>query len=643
MRAAGFRRFRMKDLTERKGFDGLIKIHGWMDEWHTLHPTPEPEIYTDADPGDEIGLLENADRGDFRSWLDGEGGRWNWDWPFQRPIYHELDKITHGDSRRLMVFMPPRHGKSELVTIRYTAWRLLCEPRLRIVIGSYNQRLANRFSRRIRSIYLDRLAAISRDEETDDAALVLARTDEWETAAGGGVKAVGAGAGITGFGADLIIIDDPIKSRADAESKNNRERVEEWFHDDLMTRLEPNGSVILIQTRWHKDDLAGRLLLRQPQQVQSPESKVQSRQSQIHGPVSEVQSRADHESSTLDIGLKTLDSAPTLDIGLRTLDSPLAWSVIKLPALAVGCSGSPTGTDIIAQGKALGRDPGNVGINRRDPDRVEQTTCDVAPRQGAKIDGHVPGVTLAPLIHPRLLCSSPSATRDPQLVDEIGRRPGEALCEERFSRAELLRKKTEMGSYSFAALYQQDPVPAEGGLFKREWFARIVDRPPERLRWFRGYDLAVSTKTSADYTASFRCALDAKTGDLYIADGFRGRIEFPDQRKYITGRIREERDTEHGIEEALHGQAFVQELWREEKLSAAAFRGIRAKGDKYTRALSWANRAEAGKIVLVRGPWIDAFLDEIAHFPSSAHDDQIDAVSLAVQMIETRKRTMYVF
>ena len=129
----------------------------------------------------------------------------------------------------------------------------------------------------------------------------------------------------------------------------------------------------------------------------------------------------------------------------------------------------------------------------------------------------------------------------------------------------------------------------------------------------------------------------------YIADGFRKRIEFPDQRRYIIGRIEEERNTEHGIEEALHGQAFVQELWSKHRVSGRAFRGIRVKGDKLTRALSWANRAEAGKVVLVRGPWINEFLDEVTLFPNGAHDDQVDAVSLAVQMIEMRKMTAYGF
>src|SRR5690606_35861558 len=94
--------------------------------------------------------------------------------------------------------------------------------------------------------------------------------------------------------------------------------------------------------------------------------------------------------------------------------------------------------------------------------------------------------------------------------DPLGRAPGEALCPERFSAEALSRIRTRIGSRSFESLYQQSPFPAEGSLFKREWFRRYVDAPPAGLKWFRGYDLAVSTKTSADHTASFRCALDEK-------------------------------------------------------------------------------------------------------------------------------------
>jgi predicted phage terminase large subunit-like protein len=170
-----------------------------------------------------------------------------------------------------------------------------------------------------------------------------------------------------------------------------------------------------------------------------------------------------------------------------------------------------------------------------------------------------------------------------------------------------------------------------------------VDRPPDNLRWCRGYDLAISTKASSDFTASARCALDKRTGDLYIADVFRRRIEFPEQKRYIIDRITQEKNTEHGIEQALHGLALFQELRRSSGLARYAFKSVRPSQDKFTRALSWANRAEEGKVILVRGPWIRDFIEETVNFPNSPHDDQIDAVSIAVQMLDNQKRLLFTF
>jgi predicted phage terminase large subunit-like protein len=146
--------------------------------------------------------------------------------------------------------MPPRHGKTALVTIRYAAFRLERDPTLRIIIGAYNQDLAEFFSRQIRRIITDRGVALSPE---------MKNVGDWETAAGGGVKAAGVGSGVTGRGGDLIIIDDPIKSREEAESPAYRERCWNWYTNDIYTRLEPGGAIILIQTRWHDDDLAGRV------------------------------------------------------------------------------------------------------------------------------------------------------------------------------------------------------------------------------------------------------------------------------------------------------------------------------------------------------------------------------------------------
>ena len=151
--------------------------------------------------------------------------------------------------RHIIFSVPPRHGKSEQITIRLPPYLLERWPAMRIIMAAYNSRLVSKFSRRAKRIADGRIALA-----TDKNA-----ADEWETPEGGGVRAVGVGGGVTGTGGHLIIIDDPVKSREEAESETYRERVWDWFTDDLYTRLEPGGIIILIMTRWHDDDLVGRI------------------------------------------------------------------------------------------------------------------------------------------------------------------------------------------------------------------------------------------------------------------------------------------------------------------------------------------------------------------------------------------------
>ena len=167
-----------------------------------------------------------------------------------RYIRAKLDRVTRGEIDRLMLFLPPRHGKSELVTVRYATHFLECHPDKNVIIGAYNQTLANKFSRKARAIAGLRL----KFNDTRTA------VEEWETEKGGIFRSVGVGSGVTGQGGNLIIIDDPVKNREEAESQVYRDKVWDWYTDDLYTRAEPNAPIILIMTRWHKDDLAGRIL-----------------------------------------------------------------------------------------------------------------------------------------------------------------------------------------------------------------------------------------------------------------------------------------------------------------------------------------------------------------------------------------------
>ena len=186
----------------------------------------------------------------FPEWLPAVTPEWIWNWKHQVYLYKRLEAVTAGACKRLMIFMPPRHSKSETVTVRYSAYRLERDPKLNIILGSYNQKLANRFSRKIKRIVASRVP-LAPDRKA---------VEEWETREGGGLRSVGVGAGITGFGAGLIVIDDPVKSRAEAESEVYRDNCWDWFKDDIYTRLEPDAAIVLMQTRWHDDDLAGRLL-----------------------------------------------------------------------------------------------------------------------------------------------------------------------------------------------------------------------------------------------------------------------------------------------------------------------------------------------------------------------------------------------
>lgn len=186
----------------------------------------------------------------FHQWLDLVTPTFTWDWPHIQYIIRTLDRFTKREFDRLMIFLPPRHGKSESVTIRYPIWRMIQDPTLRVIVGAYNKQYATKFGRKSRQIG-SRTLAIS-----DDRAAV----EDWETLAGGGYRSVGVGSGVTGHGADLIIIDDPIKSSEEADSDILRDRVWDWYRDDLYTRCEPKAQIILIMTRWNVDDLAGRLI-----------------------------------------------------------------------------------------------------------------------------------------------------------------------------------------------------------------------------------------------------------------------------------------------------------------------------------------------------------------------------------------------
>jgi predicted phage terminase large subunit-like protein len=165
--------------------------------------------------------------------------------------------VVDKKSPRLMLFMPPRHGKSTLASIAFPAWHLGRNPDHEFISCSYSGSLAMGFSRKVRQLLREpsyKTAFKTRLDPDSQSA------EAWLTTNGGGFVAAGVGGGITGKGAHILVIDDPVKNRDDAESQNNRDSNWDWYTSTAYTRLAPGGGVLVILTRWHDDDLAGRLL-----------------------------------------------------------------------------------------------------------------------------------------------------------------------------------------------------------------------------------------------------------------------------------------------------------------------------------------------------------------------------------------------
>lgn len=394
----------------------------------------------------------------------------------------------------LIISMPPRHGKTVTVSKLFPAWFLAEHPDLRVILASYGMTLAQKNSRyarnTIQSISFKDIypyITLAQDSKAVDA---------WNLAGSeGGMDAVGVGAGVTGKGGHLIIVDDPIKSRKEAESETYRESVWDWFTDDLYTRREPGGAIIVIMTRWHQDDLVGRLL--------------------------------------------QADAAK--------------WRVLNIPAIA-------------------------------------------------------------------------------EENDVLGRQPGEALWPQRFPIEVLRDIESTLAPYAFGSEYQQHPVPAEGGIFKRAWFHR-TRTTAEIVHCVRFWDLAMSSKTTADYTVGVMLG-QGTDGHYYILDVVRFRKEWGDVVPAMAEVMLEDGTSVlQGIEEVAFMSRAITELNQDPRLHNYTIFGYTVDTDKVTRALPFAARLSADNVSVIEAHWTDDYIDEMCSFPNGAHDDQVDASSGSWAMI----------
>lgn len=422
-----------------------------------------------------------------------------------------LEKVLKGKIRRLLILQPPQTGKSELVSRRFPAYALGVRPNVRIIACSYSASLAGDMSRDVQRIMdmpeyreLFPWTRLGTDHDVE----VKTRGQFEVVGHRGFYRAAGVGGSITGKSSDIGIIDDPVKNRSEAESKTYRESVWRWYTSTFSTRqFGTGGSIVIALTRWHEDDLAGRLLK-----------------------LSAANSNADQ------------------------------WTVLSFPAIA----------------------------------------------------------------------TAPPSEIDP-------REPGQPLWPSKYPLEELNRRRVSMGSYDWAALYQQAPAPPGGGLFKREWF-EIVDAVPAAARsnCCRAWDKAGSDASDSDYTCGVR--MSECGGIFYVEDVVRAQLSagarngLIKQTAMLDGpsvRIRFEQEPGSGGKESA--EISIREL--------AGF-DVRAKpstGDKVTRARPLIAQCEARNVKLVAGDWNGEYLDELCLFPYGTHDDQVDPSAMAFNELALSK------
>jgi hypothetical protein len=170
-------------------------------------------------------------------------------------ISREIARLATGETKRLMIMVPPQTGKSTLAAVWAPFWWLARNPDHRIIVASYGNALAVSRGKQIRRLVQRQGWRYSLDVEWGSGTV-----NDWQLTSGGGVRSAGVGSGLTGFPASCAFLDDPVRSRADAESRTMRDHVWDWYSAEFLSRLAPDAPMMIIGTPWHADDLQQRVL-----------------------------------------------------------------------------------------------------------------------------------------------------------------------------------------------------------------------------------------------------------------------------------------------------------------------------------------------------------------------------------------------
>lgn len=444
-------------------------------------------------------------------------------------------EVSEGKSPRLMLLMPPRHGKSELVSRNFPAWHLGQHPDHEFIACSYNVSLAMDFSRKVKQIIQDPLYENIFETRLDPN---NQSAESWGVQGQrGGYVAAGIGGAITGKGAHCLVIDDPIKNAEEADSADTREKIWEWYLSTAYSRLAPGGGVLIIQTWWHDDDLAGRL---------------------------QLMMKEGHDDQFVD-----------------------QFEVIKYPAIA-------------------------------EADEYLNATTDL-------IDYDLPATDVDPAVHTKL------------------RSKGDALHPDRYDLEKLYRIKAQnKGGRWWSALYQQNPVPDDGGYFTKDQFRRGGVPSVRDSYVYIAWDFAISEKKQNDYTVG-TVGLQDSNDVLHVADQLRFKsgdaffivesILNLSAKWYSPTLILGFEDGQ--IYRAI--EALLKKRMRERKFYPSIV-VLKPITDKMARARSLQGRMQQGMVSFsINGEWYDSLKTEMLRFPAGAHDDQVDSLAWMAQLVVGRE------